>query len=209
MYTHITNDIKFDDSIEISKSKKKELLEEFVTNNMDKELFRELKTSIGSDTNSDNSSDSSNSPIFKSEDSNEKNINKPNIPLNINVKEKNISLSNLYSGDNKLYKNHRKISKKNVHNLSNFLQLSKTNNDNQIENNFFEKNLSDNDIQNMFNGIVESCDSIINDKNNIPCLDIDVATKSFDNLDNTSFIPVIQEEDIKIEFEIKQPDPNI
>ena len=61
----------------------------------------------------------------------------------------------------------------------------------------------------MFNGIVESCDSIINDKNNIPCLDIDVATKSFDNLDNTSFIPVIQEENIKIDFEIKEPDSNI
>ena len=57
MYTHITNDIKFDDSVEISKNKKKELIDEFNSNNIDKELLKELKTSIGSETNSEASSE--------------------------------------------------------------------------------------------------------------------------------------------------------
>jgi hypothetical protein len=53
MYTHIINDIKLDDSTEISKDKKKQLMDELVTNNMDKELIKEFKMSMGSETNSE------------------------------------------------------------------------------------------------------------------------------------------------------------
>ena len=61
MYTHISNDIKFDDSVEISKNKKKELINEFNLNNIDGQLLKELKTSIGSETNSEASTETSNS----------------------------------------------------------------------------------------------------------------------------------------------------
>ena len=61
MHTHISNDIKFDDSVEITKNKKKELLDEFITGNMDKKLLHEFKTSIGSETNSENSDGSKSS----------------------------------------------------------------------------------------------------------------------------------------------------
>jgi hypothetical protein len=47
MYTHISNDIKFDDSTEISKDKKKQLMDELITNNMDSNLIKEFKQSIG------------------------------------------------------------------------------------------------------------------------------------------------------------------
>lgn len=57
MYTNINNDIKFDDSIEISKHKKKELIDEITTGQIDDELLKDLKTSIGSETNSENESD--------------------------------------------------------------------------------------------------------------------------------------------------------
>lgn len=53
MYTHINNDIKFDDSVEISKNKKKELINELSTNNIDENLLKDLKISIGSETNSE------------------------------------------------------------------------------------------------------------------------------------------------------------
>lgn len=59
MYTNINNDIKFDDSIEISKNKKKELIDEITTGQIDDDLLHDLKTSIGSETNSENESDSS------------------------------------------------------------------------------------------------------------------------------------------------------
>ena len=68
MYTHISNDIKFDDSVEITKNKKKELLDEFVTGNMDKTLLKELKTSIGSETNSEVSRTNSKSSINSSKE---------------------------------------------------------------------------------------------------------------------------------------------
>ena len=58
MYTHISNDIKFDDSTEISKDKKKQLMDELITNNMDKDLIKEFKISMGSETNSDVDDDS-------------------------------------------------------------------------------------------------------------------------------------------------------
>lgn len=56
MYTHINNDIKFDDTIEISKNKKKELIDEFVANDIDNDLLKDLKSSMGSETNSEASS---------------------------------------------------------------------------------------------------------------------------------------------------------
>ena len=64
MYTNINNDIKFDDTIEISKHKKKELIHEFTSGHIDEDLLKDLKTSIGSETNSeDTMSDSQPSPL--------------------------------------------------------------------------------------------------------------------------------------------------
>jgi len=60
MYTHINHDIKFDDSIEVSKHKKKEFIDDFLSNHIDKDLLKNLKTSIGSETNSEDSNHSKN-----------------------------------------------------------------------------------------------------------------------------------------------------
>lgn len=161
MYTHISNDIKFDDSIEMSKNKKKELIDEFVTGNMDKNLLRDLKTSIGSETNSeiscDGSRSSSNSqqgielsPITFSSPVNSNNklnslgeINTSNIQQLAIVKEK---------------KDYKKIFQRNVHKVTNLLQLCKPKQDVIVN-----SKATDKEIQEMFDGIEETCDSIINE----------------------------------------------
>jgi hypothetical protein len=143
MYTHVNNDIKFDDSIEISKNKKKELIDEFSTDNMDKELLRELKTSIGSETNSDASS-SSGSEGNKTPPSNY-------------IPEQKKDLS--------------KIFQRSVHKVNNILSMftpkineQEINKQKEIDR---EKNIdvhpmdSDAEMEDLFCGIQESCDSII------------------------------------------------
>ena len=163
MYTHISNDIKFDDSVEITKNKKKELIDEFSTNNMDKTLLKELKTSIGSETNSE-VSDTSNSTI--------------NTP-NSKILEKNYSLLSLafpsqesdiknistnFLNTNPLTidrekKDYKKMFQRNVHKVTDMLQLCKPKKEQIVD-----KELTDKDIKEMFCGIELSCDSIINEK---------------------------------------------
>ena len=161
MYTHISNDIKFDDSVEITKNKKKELLSEFITGNMDKKLLHELKTSIGSETNSESSDGSKSS------------VNTPN-------KQKN---------------DYKKIFQKNVHKVTNILQLCKPKKDKIVQ-----PKLTDNEIEEIFYGIEESCDSIINenDKYNYVLENNNIALhiESFDNQDikANNFIPLNFEE---------------
>jgi len=56
MYTHINNDIRFDESIELNSDKQNEILSDFANNTIDKKLLTELKRSINVDT-SDTESD--------------------------------------------------------------------------------------------------------------------------------------------------------
>ena len=159
MYTHITNDIKFDDSIEISKNKKKELIDEITSNNIDKDLLKELRTSIGSETNSETSLDISNNSIVNTPNESpinrKKNIKNDIMPFFDNLISTNMNSSLL--GNKKEKKDMREIFKKNVHKVTNMLQLCKQKN-NEITGNKF----NDNEIRDIFNGIDQSCDSIIN-----------------------------------------------
>jgi hypothetical protein len=50
MYLHINNDIKFDDSVEINKNKRKELMDEIGIENLDSKLIRDIKKSMGSES---------------------------------------------------------------------------------------------------------------------------------------------------------------
>jgi hypothetical protein len=117
MYTHISNDIQFDDNVEITRTKKHELIEEFNTKNIDKTLLKELKTSIGSESNSDVSSENS----------------IPSTPLS----KYDPKLQELDT-----YINHKK-------------KIMDKNNSN------IHKLVSNEDINNIFNGIDKSCDLII------------------------------------------------
>ena len=162
MYTHISNDIKFDDSIEISKNKKKELIDDFLTNNMDKQLIKELKISIGSETNSDISSEESKSseasPKEKISDKYEKKLSINILP---EIDNSTRSISNSFLNLNTTTtgeKKNRKIFQKNVHKVTDVLSLCKPKNNKVIN-----PKLSDKDIQEMFCGIEESCNLIINE----------------------------------------------
>jgi hypothetical protein len=194
MYTHITNDIKFDDSVEISKDKKKELIDEFSTNNMDKTLLRELKTSIGSETNSEASDESNtknnislpvNNALERSHSS--ISIDMPILDKGINdedinykdIKDKDIKDKDIKDKD---------INDKDIINQVDDLNTIPLSVDKQKKDfkKIFQKNvhkvtgllnlckpkkekpmdkkLTDKEIEDMFINIEESCDSIINEK---------------------------------------------
>ena len=53
MYTHINNDIKFDESVEMNREKKKEILGEFTEGDIDDELLDSLKRSVAVDSSSE------------------------------------------------------------------------------------------------------------------------------------------------------------
>ena len=133
MYTHITNDIKFDDSVEISKHKKRELIDDFNANNIDKELLKELKTSIGSETNSETSGDEQNTP------------DKP-------LGKKMETVDKLEKKD---YKQIFQRSVNKVNSLINFIHP------NPVEPIRDNDGFSDDKIDELFSGIEETCDSII------------------------------------------------
>jgi hypothetical protein len=53
MYTQVTNDIRFEDGVKITETKKRELIKNYETDNIDKLLIRQIKRSFGdSDSNS-------------------------------------------------------------------------------------------------------------------------------------------------------------
>jgi hypothetical protein len=151
MYTHINNDIKFDDSIEISKHKKQELIDDFVSNHIDKELLKDLKTSIGSETNSE---DSGNSDSFST-------LEKPVTPSSLNSlassishnKEKNTTL-------NLKKKGFKQIIENNFHKVSNMFDMFNSKNKTNIE-----ENISNTELDKLFADINQSCDLIIDDNN--------------------------------------------
>lgn len=137
MYTHINNDIKFDDSIEISRHKKKELIDDFLSNPIDKELLKELKTSIGSETNSEDS-------VHKSE----------SIPDNNKTV---LELEQIYSFS----------PTNSLQSFSSYQQqtegISDDNHECQVDNRLFTHMMPyGNDIDQLFTSINQSCDLIIN-----------------------------------------------
>jgi hypothetical protein len=125
IYTHINNDIKFDDTVEVSKNKKRELIDELVRNDIDSELLKDIKRSIGSETNSENSSEESIEQIEK--------------------------------------KNYKHLFKKNVHKVTNILQLYKP----KQETLPVEPHISNDELDTIFSGINKSCDSIIDNNENV------------------------------------------
>jgi hypothetical protein len=158
MYTHISNDIKFDDSVEISKNKKKELIDEFTTTNMDKELLRDFKTSIGSETNSEASSDGPKSSLSSADIKQTASILSLSIPSPINISNRNSSNNSNNSLMPSVTKtNYKSIFKNNIHKVTDMLHFCKTKPDKVIR-----PKMSEKDVEDMFYGIEESCDTIIN-----------------------------------------------
>lgn len=141
MYTHINNDIKFGDSVEISKDKKRELINEFSSNDIDKNLLKELKISIGSETNSEAESEE-----FKSDVISTDNVSKLGSPLELEVNSKSVKRG---------FKN---MIQKSVAKISNILSISKPKQ--TISPN---PNLSNEELEQIFSVINKSCDSIIFD----------------------------------------------
>jgi hypothetical protein len=177
MYSHINNDIKFDDTTENNKSKMKELIDEFSIENIGSGLLKDIKKSMGSETSSSDdenenlsgkklyntdisspvSLDSdleSNSSIKTTKTSESNTINNAN--SSIFNKFKSPSLSSLTS----LVTTPTKEILKNANIVSNFLQLCKPK-----ENTVVDTSISNEDIDSLFSNIELSCNNIIEQNN--------------------------------------------
>ncbi len=151
MYTHINNDIKFDDSIEISKQKKQELIDEFVNNRVDKDLLKDLKTSIGSETNSEDSGNSESNSSLKYQENRQS-------PLSLTSSSSILSLNNdKKSLVNANKKGLKQIIKNNIHKITNMFNCKPQN--------IIEDKLNNQELDKMFEDINNSCDLIIDDNN--------------------------------------------
>ena len=209
MYTHISNDIKFDDSFEITNNKKKELIDEFSTNNMDKTLLKELKTSIGSETNSEVSDGSKSRTSTPSNKPLEKSDSLTSLAFASPEKKNEINRLDI----NKEKKDYKKIFQKNVHKVTDILQLCKPKKDTIIE-----PELTDKDIEQMFNGIEQYCNSVIDEKKELEQDDIKLYVNSFDTNDIKTydepiiikeFISIDSHDDNKINIKILDKKPDI
>ena len=174
MYSHINNDIKFDDSIEINRNKRKELIDEFSVENIDGELLKDIKKSMGSESISsesendfvidlpDNLDASLNSTpkSIESETNSIYSLSSNSIINTIKNKIKPTSLLNLSSNTNdEKNKSFKEIIKKNVNKVSDMLQLCTSK-----EGDVYDP-LSNEEIKEIFSEINKSCDDIIDTEN--------------------------------------------
>ena len=205
MYTHINNDIKFDDSVEISKNKKKELIDQFLSDNMDKNLIKELKTSIGSETNSEVSDSKSNSstPSMKMLNTSHSLMSLSVIPsVNNDTKSDVNTINTSQPYLNKEKKDYKNIFQRNIHKVTNMLRICKPTKDDipevNYENNIATK-LSDKDIEEFLYDIDESCNVIINKQENMfsetENINLDILNYNSEE-ERNDFIPVNFEENI-------------
>jgi hypothetical protein len=139
MYTHISNDINFDESVELNSEKRNEIINEFIGNNIDKEVLDELKNSIHADSTS---SDTENSELSQ-------------------IKNKLLTTS-ISSNDTSKSKSTEKkglkhIIKKNVNKAKNLLNIFTGTASKESP-----KNYSDEEIKTVFSEINECCDLLIN-----------------------------------------------
>jgi len=133
MHTHIDSDIRFDENLELSKDKKKELIASLNVENVNNMLLNDLKKSMNSDTSSDTDNDT------KIEDKNE-------------VESKS---STPTVKSNSSFVNFKEIIKSNVNKMSNILHIRNTTDT-------INPNMSYNEMSTLFSNIESSCDAIIN-----------------------------------------------
>ena len=193
IYTHINNDIKFDDTIEVSKNKKRELIDELVRNDIDSELLKDIKTSIGSETNSENSSEDSKSTLNSHLSLQFENLTNSLISPVKKYTDIHLSLSNVSSLEDNtktVKKTYKDLFKKNVHKVTNMLQLCKPK-----EEKTHDPNVLNTDLDTIFSGINKSCDSIIDSNENIG-LNIEFLDSKHDSREVISLSAEINDETI-------------
>jgi len=140
MHTHIDSDIKFDENLELSKDKKKELIASLNVENVNSLLLNDLKKSMNSETSSDSDLELKSMPL-KTVESNEieSKSSTPTIKSNISIG------------------NFKEIIKTNVNRVSSILQICNTKN-------AIDPNISYHDISKLFSNIDTTCDAIINNE---------------------------------------------
>jgi hypothetical protein len=138
MHTHIDSDIRFDENLELSKDKKKELIASLNVENVNNMLLSDLKKSMNSDTSSDTEKMS-----ISVEEKNEVESKSSTPSANPSIK------SNLSMGSFK------EMIKSNMNKVSNILQIRNTRDT-------INPNMTYHDMANLFSTIDSSCDAIIN-----------------------------------------------
>jgi len=166
MYSHINNDIKFDDSIEINRNKRKELINEFSIEIIDEVLLKDIKKSMGSETTS---SDSENGSPHNS--LNELDVSVNGTPKSVDSDSTSVcSLKSVSNGNstriksNSIESNNTKLSdiiKKNANQISGMFNLCKPKEE-DVYNPLYGEEIND-----IFTEINNSCANIIDNNENI------------------------------------------
>lgn len=145
MYTHITNEIKFDDFVNLDNNKKKEIIDDFDTTKMDKELLDDLKTSI----HIQETIETKTSDIL---DSNNQNLDEPFIIDNNVIPQTPLTNNNdLNMGI--INKNIFQNTVGKIIHINNTIKKFKN----------IEKSISDEEMNMVFKNIDETCDEMINE----------------------------------------------
>jgi len=138
MHTHIDSDIRFDENLELSKDKKKELIASLNVENVNNMLLNDLKKSMNSETSSDT----------------DVNINQ--ISINVEEKSELESKSSIPSIKSNLSMGSiKEMIKSNVNKVSNILQICNTHD-------AINPNMSYHDMSTLFSTIDSTCNAIIN-----------------------------------------------
>jgi len=142
MHTHIDSDIRFDENLELSKDKKKELIASLNVENVNNMLLNDLKKSMNSDTSSDTEIDINQMSIGVEEKSDiESKSSSPS--ANHSIKS-NLSMGSI-----------KEMIKSNVNKVSNILQIRNARD-------AINPNMSYHDMSKLFSTIDSKCDAIIN-----------------------------------------------
>lgn len=174
MYTHINNDIRFDESVEMNNDKKREIIEEYnnsytsKNNNIDKELLNDLKNSLHAEFSELSDSDN-NTPI--------KNIVINNDPIKNNIDlvvENNIDCNNYPITENR--QNLKQIVKNGIHRMNSLVKTY-----NSASPRDTPENYSNEEIKTIFSNIQLSCDSIIYEEKNSRIGDVGLPLEYIDN----------------------------
>lgn len=127
MYNQVTHDIRFEDTPQVSETKKKELIKNYETENMDKSLIKEIKSSFDdSDSNSSDTPEKS-ANVHELSFLSKKNRNTPEIltPESLKKREDISSFSPVESKYKNMFKN-------NVNKFVNSMRIFKKKYDNQL-----------------------------------------------------------------------------
>lgn len=153
MYTHITNDIKFDDFVNLDNDKKNEIINDFDTINMDKDLLTDLKNTIHIEIDSVKSKYSDISELNNHEQNTTRSLKGTSFDTDNNSIVSQTTINNHMNHNNHHNQDMFKKTVGKIININNTLKKFKN----------IEKTISHEDMNMVFKNIDQTCEEMMNE----------------------------------------------